>query len=113
MDTVQVAAAFAQLDGLALHWRKPIGSSLCGPAKAQCAAELEAALVTLRAALSKSYDELKYEIWVTLNQAHPRECCADPECVVCGMIACPDHEPMHFHHDGCPACAFREGGATA
>jgi len=26
------------------------------------------------------------------------------ECMECGVIECPHHEPLHFHHDGCPAC---------
>ena len=33
--------------------------------------------------------------------------CADPnetECDLCGVFACPKHEALHFHHDGCPAC---------
>lgn len=30
--------------------------------------------------------------------------CKDAECVVCGAIACPGGEPLHFHHDGCPSC---------
>lgn len=30
--------------------------------------------------------------------------CGDPECIVCGAIVCPHQEPLHFHHDGCPAC---------
>lgn len=34
--------------------------------------------------------------------------CADPECMTCGRIICPYSEPMHFHHDGCPACAENE-----
>jgi hypothetical protein len=37
-----------------------------------------------------------------------QECCARPEsdgeCMLCGIILCPHHEPMHYHHDGCPAC---------
>jgi hypothetical protein len=39
-----------------------------------------------------------------------RECtgdvttCAVDECVVCSIRECPWHEPLHFHHDGCPAC---------
>lgn len=36
--------------------------------------------------------------------------CPDPECIVCGEILCPHREPLHFHHDGCPAC---DGGASA
>lgn len=30
--------------------------------------------------------------------------CPDPECMECGRIMCPHGEPLHFHHDGCPAC---------
>lgn len=33
--------------------------------------------------------------------------CTDMECLACGQILCPYGEPLHFHHDGCPAC---EGG---
>jgi len=39
--------------------------------------------------------------------AHPPiEDCpdADDECMYCGVRACPHGEPLHFHHDGCPAC---------
>jgi hypothetical protein len=35
--------------------------------------------------------------------------CTDPECIVCGAILCPHGEPLHFHHDGCPAC---DGGCV-
>lgn len=31
--------------------------------------------------------------------------CADAECHTCGSIICRHGEPLHFHHDGCPACA--------
>lgn len=34
--------------------------------------------------------------------------CPDSECLTCGGIICPHGEPMHFHHDGCPACAQHE-----
>jgi hypothetical protein len=30
--------------------------------------------------------------------------CTEGECVICGVIDCPDGEPLHYHHDGCPAC---------
>lgn len=106
-------AAVATLDTLVLHWRKPIGSGLCGPARTLCARELEEGLLELRRALSLTMAEIKHNIWAAMREAHPRQCCADPECMICGMICCPSHEPLHFHHDGCPACFFREGGATA
>lgn len=32
--------------------------------------------------------------------------CKDAECIVCGSIVCPHAEPLHFHHDGCPACSL-------
>lgn len=34
--------------------------------------------------------------------------CPDMECYLCAVILCPYKEPMHFHHDGCPACAEHE-----
>lgn len=30
------------------------------------------------------------------------------ECLVCGERDCPHGEPLHYHHDGCPACVFDE-----
>lgn len=33
--------------------------------------------------------------------------CTDMECSLCAVILCPYQEPLHFHHDGCPACAVR------
>jgi len=35
---------------------------------------------------------------------HLLQHCKDYECSVCSEIACKHHEPLHFHHDGCPAC---------
>lgn len=26
------------------------------------------------------------------------------ECLACGATDCPNDEPLHYHHDGCPAC---------
>lgn len=34
--------------------------------------------------------------------------CPDPECMECGRLICPHHEPLHFHHDGCPCCSSEE-----
>jgi hypothetical protein len=30
--------------------------------------------------------------------------CDDEYCAACAMTECPHHEPLHRHHDGCPAC---------
>jgi len=32
--------------------------------------------------------------------------CGGDECMECGEIVCPYGEPLHLHHDGCPACDF-------
>jgi hypothetical protein len=32
------------------------------------------------------------------------------ECMTCSTIVCPHKEPLHFHHDGCPACAIEAMG---
>lgn len=32
--------------------------------------------------------------------------CPVEECMACGLRDCPHREPLHYHHDGCPACAF-------
>lgn len=34
--------------------------------------------------------------------------CPDGECETCSEIICPHKYAMHFHHDGCPACAEHE-----
>ena len=38
---------------------------------------------------------------------HPKtKDCDDDECMLCGYRDCPHNEPLHYHHDGCPACLF-------
>lgn len=32
----------------------------------------------------------------------------DAECSTCGTIHCPEGDSLHYHHDGCPACATTE-----
>lgn len=34
------------------------------------------------------------------------ECC-DEDCQACSVRDCPYDEPLHYHHDGCPACYNR------
>lgn len=38
----------------------------------------------------------------TIHRLHSPYC-KDAECLICGVLACPAGEPLHFHHDGCPA----------
>lgn len=33
----------------------------------------------------------------------PAEQCEIEECLVCGLRDCPMKDPLHYHHDGCPA----------
>ncbi len=39
-----------------------------------------------------------------LPQHPPTDQCDDMECSVCGVRDCPYGDPLHYHHDGCPAC---------
>ena len=34
----------------------------------------------------------------------PGHKCTDEDYMFCAMKACLSNEPLHFHHDGCPAC---------
>ena len=34
----------------------------------------------------------------------PTDQCSDSECLECGERDCPQQDPMHYHHDGCPTC---------
>lgn len=54
--------------------------------------------------LAKRSDKSAQLALKTIHQVHARHC-PDPECLTCGVLSCPFGEPMHFHHDGCPACA--------
>lgn len=38
------------------------------------------------------------------------ENCEDMECMICATAICPHGEPLHFHHDGCPACSTSTKG---
>lgn len=46
-------------------------------------------------------------IWLDVAEHPPTDQCPDMECMVCGMRDCPDREPLHYHHDGCPCCAMK------
>lgn len=37
--------------------------------------------------------------------------CEEEYCAGCAMAECPHKEPLHRHHDGCPACWFDEQAA--
>ena len=29
------------------------------------------------------------------------------ECSVCAVLDCPEHDALHYHHDGCPSCGTK------
>lgn len=44
---------------------------------------------------------------------HPdRLLCDDWECIICALRDCPFGEPLHYHHDGCPACLAHDEPET-
>lgn len=52
--------------------------------------------------LIRQRDRLNAEIDSLLMQ------CPDAECSQCSIVVCPHGCDLHFHHDGCPACAMPE-----
>lgn len=57
--------------------------------------------------LTRERDEARYQL---ARSYQSEKCTLDPqtckeaECFACGVLMCPHAEPMHLHHDGCPAC---------
>lgn len=50
----------------------------------------------------------KKSLEVNKPRSDCKECGGEPEnyeCITCGMKDCPHGEPLHYHHDGCPACS--------
>lgn len=46
------------------------------------------------------------DTYIKMDPDHPpTDECPDMECMQCGMRDCPDNEPLHYHHDGCPCCS--------
>jgi len=39
-----------------------------------------------------------------LEMAKTHGACDADECEICSVRDCPRKEPLHYHHDGCPAC---------
>jgi len=57
--------------------------------------------------LTRERDEARYQL---ARSYQSEKCTLDPqtckeaECFACSVLMCPHAEPMHLHHDGCPAC---------
>jgi len=62
--------------------------------------ELANGIVTMDEFVRKMMDMPTEE----LKKRHDVDSCPESECLVCGIIICPHKEPLHCHHDGCPAC---------
>ena len=54
--------------------------------------------------IEKDWEEMFEEMVVEGKTTHI-EMCSDPECMTCAIRDCPLGEPLHYHHDGCPACS--------
>ncbi len=57
--------------------------------------------------------EGNYLIWALhgMDPENDKPCeprCEREYCAGCAMDECPHWEPLHRHHDGCPACACHE-----
>lgn len=53
----------------------------------------------------QSGDEYRYRMAFVAGLNHH----CDDECSQCAAVFCPGHHPLHFHHDGCPACLEMDG----
>jgi hypothetical protein len=56
---------------------------------------------------ARRLDRIKYAI--KNYYVSCKECEDEPwvhECIKCGERDCPDGEPLHYHHDGCPSCGY-------
>lgn len=52
-------------------------------------------------------ERVKIEFGIDTNVKHLLiAACDNAECLTCGATLCPHFEPMHLHHDGCPACSY-------
>lgn len=51
---------------------------------------------------------VRRQVHAELPSHPPTDVCEEPECLVCAFRDCPYQEPLHYHHDGCPACWAHE-----
>lgn len=60
----------------------------------------ERLLAATRGPVDRMVSDLLKEV-----EGHPStDECTEGECMVCSIRDCPHKEPLHYHHDGCPAC---------
>lgn len=52
--------------------------------------------------------EKKIESFLTALAKDDCAASTQNQALVCGSAVCPHDEPLHFHHDGCPACSTWE-----
>jgi len=59
--------------------------------------------------------DTRQRLWLQALDHPPTDQCQDDggECMVCSVRDCPYHEPLHYHHDGCPQCSAKQVEADA
>lgn len=62
--------------------------------------------MTQEEALAKLHEILGYYSVDAAMCSGNTDTCKVSECMVCGVRECPNNEPLHFHHDGCPVCGL-------
>jgi tRNA(Ile)-lysidine synthase TilS/MesJ len=65
---------------------------------------LRAELAEVRSDLAKTREA---HVAAREDLAHLKACKV-AECDRCAVLLCPYDDPLHTHHDGCPACCFAE-----
>jgi hypothetical protein len=81
---------------MACHGRTAKANHLCS----DCLRLVGDSLAETHQSLQRRIEELTRERDRLLDH------CPGVECSECAVICCPHGDPLHFHHDGCPACLF-------
>ncbi len=107
-DLAAILADTEECDGC--HDYHPRVKTVCRHCRALVAEverlkESESTVVRLVGAAAKAEAEVE-RLRAVIK--HRSGVCRDVECWMCSMKRCPNFDPMHFHHDGCPSCIDRK-----
>jgi hypothetical protein len=109
-DRDRLRAQLAQADDLRtlVSWMVAATHSTVDSIPADAQAQSQAAdILALRAKLARveaERDDLRQRLTTISHMHHfPDAECQNAECVICGVLDCRWAEPLHYHHDSCPA----------